>query len=116
MFVGSFAGPSEDHFADHLTLPEGLDLAEPIPDPSGKRSDAEVQGTDAMQIAVLEKEFSQFLQNPASAVAMAKNQSRNLAMRIAGTTDQPFQLLEGCSRASTAFHTRSTPANPAWSI
>lgn len=48
----SFFGPSEDGFADHLTIPEGLEIAVPIPDPSGKWSDADPAGTDAMQLAV----------------------------------------------------------------
>lgn len=52
LLVDSFFGPSEDHFADALTIPEGIEIAEPVRDPSGKWSDSEIQGTDSMQAAV----------------------------------------------------------------
>ena len=52
MLMSSFFGPSEDHFADHLTIPSGIDIAEPLPDRSGAWGDSGLRGTDAMQIAV----------------------------------------------------------------
>jgi hypothetical protein len=48
----SFFGPSEDGFADHLTIPEGIDIAVPENDAAGEWSDAGSKGTDAMQLAV----------------------------------------------------------------
>ena len=49
MVMLSFFGPSEDHFADNLTIPEGIDISEPLSDPSG--SFAEITGakTDDFQ-------------------------------------------------------------------
>lgn len=52
MVISSFFGPSEDGFADHLTIPEGIELAVPENDAAGEWSDADSQGTDAMQLAV----------------------------------------------------------------
>lgn len=46
-------------------------------------------------IQTLEKEFSEFLANPSEAVANARGKARDLALRLAGTDDQPFRLLEG---------------------
>jgi hypothetical protein len=52
MIVFSFFGPSEDHFADNLTIPEGIDIAEPVTDTAGEWSSTTSTGTDAMQLAV----------------------------------------------------------------
>jgi hypothetical protein len=42
-------GPSEDHFADNLTIPQGIEIAEPVPDTSGSEVASAVQGTDELQ-------------------------------------------------------------------
>jgi hypothetical protein len=46
-------------------------------------------------MATLENEFSEFLKNPSAAVGRAKQSSRELALRLAGTTGEAFRLLEG---------------------
>lgn len=48
----SFLGPSEDHFADNLTIPEGIEIAEPVPDASDPTGMVPVAGTDELQAAV----------------------------------------------------------------
>jgi hypothetical protein len=52
LLMASFFGPSEDHFADRLTIPAGIDIAEPLPDPSGGWVEPGMRGNDAMQLAV----------------------------------------------------------------
>lgn len=52
LLISSFFGPSEDGFADHLTIPEGIDIAEPENDAAGEWSETDSAGTDAMQLAV----------------------------------------------------------------
>lgn len=52
LLISSFFGPSEDGFADHLTIPEGIEIAEPENDAAGEWSDADSKPTDAMQLAV----------------------------------------------------------------
>jgi len=52
MLASSFFGPSEDNFADNLTIPEGIDIAEPVSDTAGEFSSASSMATDAMQLAV----------------------------------------------------------------
>lgn len=52
LLISSFFGPSEDGFADHLTIPEGIDIAVPEIDAAGEWSDAGSTPTDAMQLAV----------------------------------------------------------------
>lgn len=51
MFATMF-GPSEDGFADHLTIPTGIALAEPEKDASSEDTVGSTKGTDAMQDAV----------------------------------------------------------------
>jgi hypothetical protein len=52
LLISSFFGPSEDGFADHLTIPDGIVIAEPENDAAGRWSAADSKGTDAMQLAV----------------------------------------------------------------
>ena len=52
MMMYSAFGPSEDHFADSLAIPHGIDIAEPASDPAGQWSDSNLKGTDTMQLAV----------------------------------------------------------------
>lgn len=52
LLISSFLGPTEDGFADHLTIPEGIDISEPESDAAGEWSEADSIGTDAMQLAV----------------------------------------------------------------
>lgn len=52
LLISSFFGPSEDGFADHLTIPEGIDISEPESDAAGQWSGTDSKGTDAMQLAV----------------------------------------------------------------
>lgn len=52
LMISSFFGPSEDGFADHLRIPEGIEIAEPESDSAGEWSEADSTGTDAMQLAV----------------------------------------------------------------
>ena len=52
LMISSFFGPSEDGFADHLTIPEGIEIAVPEIDAAGEWSDAGSKGTDTMQLAV----------------------------------------------------------------
>jgi hypothetical protein len=52
LLISSFFGPSEDGFADHLTIPEGIEIAEPESDAAGEWSEADSKGTDTMQLAV----------------------------------------------------------------
>lgn len=52
MTLFSVFGPSEDHFADNLTIPEGIEIAVPVPDSSGQHHNTQIEGTDDMQIAV----------------------------------------------------------------
>ena len=52
LMISSFFGPSEDGFADHLTIPEGIEIAVPETDAAGEWSEAGSKGTDAMQLAV----------------------------------------------------------------
>lgn len=46
-------------------------------------------------VALLEQEFSEFLRNPADAVAAAQARTRELARRLAGEGNQPFRLVTG---------------------
>lgn len=52
MMMYSFFGPSEDHFADNLTIPEGIEIAEPAPDESHGMNVDVGKGTDELQDAV----------------------------------------------------------------
>lgn len=45
----SMFGPSEDGFADNLTIPEGIEIAEPDSDTSGILDGEPAEGTDAFQ-------------------------------------------------------------------
>lgn len=51
MFASMF-GPSEDGFADDLTIPEGLEIAEPDPDATDPWVTEPPQGSDAFQEAI----------------------------------------------------------------
>jgi hypothetical protein len=46
-------------------------------------------------VANLEKEFSQFVENPAAALTKARARSRELARLLAGEDGHPFRLIEG---------------------
>lgn len=48
----SFFGPSEDHFADHLLIPSGIEIASPVADDAGRHGQPEPEGTDDMQAGV----------------------------------------------------------------
>jgi hypothetical protein len=52
MMMFSFFGPSEDHFADNLKIPEGIEIAEPGPDASETTGAVTADVTDALQDAV----------------------------------------------------------------
>lgn len=52
MMMCSFFGPSEDHFADNLKIPEGIEIAEPEPDASDAKGVDSAKGTDELQDAV----------------------------------------------------------------
>ncbi len=51
MFASMF-GPSEDGFADNLTIPEGIEIAEPDLDASGTMDNGIAEGTDELQDTV----------------------------------------------------------------
>lgn len=75
----SFFGPSEDHFADNLTIPADIGIAEPVSDPAGQWTDSKTTGTDAMQDAV------------------------KVALRVPGGNDPSFAAsLPSLRRAATA--------------
>lgn len=48
MFASMF-GPSEDGFADNLTIPEGIEIAEPEPDATDAMSIDAPKGSDEFQ-------------------------------------------------------------------
>lgn len=48
MFASMF-GPSEDGFADNLTIPEGIEIAEPEEDPNSPMDESPAKGTDKLQ-------------------------------------------------------------------
>ncbi|KAB2667982.1 MAG: hypothetical protein DVB31_06975 [Verrucomicrobia bacterium] len=50
--VLSFIGQSEDHFADNLTIPKGIDIAEPDPMAIGAVEGKAAGGNDELQAAV----------------------------------------------------------------
>lgn len=52
MIMSSLVGPSEDHFADNLRIPEGIEITEPAPDASDVTGEENVKGTDELQDAV----------------------------------------------------------------
>lgn len=52
LMIASMFGPSEDGFADNLTIPEGLEVAEPVPDVSGSEILNTGKGTDEFQLIV----------------------------------------------------------------
>ena len=51
MFASMF-GPSEDRFADNLTIPEGIEIAEPDQDPTDPWSIKTLKGSDDFQDAI----------------------------------------------------------------
>lgn len=46
-------GPSEDGFADNLTIPEGIDISEPLPDTSKTPWTNQPKPSDALQLSIL---------------------------------------------------------------
>ena len=52
MLFHSFFGPSDDHFADHLAMPAGIDIAVPERDTSDVPDPPPSTGTDEMQASV----------------------------------------------------------------
>jgi len=48
----SMFGPSEDGFADNLTIPAGIEMAEPDPDTKDPFGDDETKASDAFQLAI----------------------------------------------------------------
>ena len=82
----SMFGPSEDHFADKLTIPEGLDISEPVSDASGEFSGTSTTGTDAMQLAIRAALAKPAGSNPAIVPSMP-------SLRKA-TTDHPKEFRE----------------------
>ena len=49
VLFAAMLGPSEDGFADHLTIPEGIEIAEPVQDAADPWQANAPQGTDAFQ-------------------------------------------------------------------
>ncbi len=49
LFFASMFGPSEDGFADNLTIPEGIEIAEPDADTSDSIVPSTAKGTDDLQ-------------------------------------------------------------------
>ena len=52
LMVASMFGPSEDGFADQLTIPEGMEIAEPEREASDPMEASSAHGTDALQDSV----------------------------------------------------------------
>ncbi len=52
LFTYSFFGPSEDHFADHLTIPAGIQIVEPEPDTGMPSASGAPEAADAFQSAI----------------------------------------------------------------
>jgi hypothetical protein len=52
LMLASMFGPSEDGFADALTIPEGIEIAEPEPDASDTMNASTAKGTDELQASV----------------------------------------------------------------
>lgn len=95
LLVSPFFGPSEDGFADHLTIPEGIEIAVPENDAAGEWSDADPQGSDAMQLAVKAALRAPGGGDPSFAPSMP-------ALRRAAT-DHPADFL-ACIEASPDWH------------
>jgi hypothetical protein len=49
MIMFSFFGPAEDHFADNLTIPEGIEIVEPDLDANDTMDVSSAKGTDKLQ-------------------------------------------------------------------
>ena len=60
-----------------------------------EQSDAPERRVTKATVSFLEKEFAEFQQDPAAAMANARNRSRELAGRLAGEESHPFQLITG---------------------
>lgn len=60
-----------------------------------EQSDKPERRVTKATVTALEKEFSEFLSDPESAVATARARSRELASRLAGDDGHPFRLLTG---------------------
>jgi hypothetical protein len=52
LMLASMFGPSEDGFADNLTIPEGIEIAEPEPDANNAMDVSSDNGTDELQDSV----------------------------------------------------------------
>jgi hypothetical protein len=70
MFAMSFFGPSEDHFADNLTIPEGLDIAEPVPDVRELSPGIGTEEVDELQTAIHSAIMSTGSEDPSFAPAI----------------------------------------------
>lgn len=60
-----------------------------------EQSDAAERRVTKATVAVLEREFAEFVKDPGQAVAKARVRSRELASRLAGKDGQPFRLFTG---------------------
>jgi hypothetical protein len=49
LMVASMFGPSEDHFADNLKIPAGIEISEPVPDTSAASDVSPASRTDELQ-------------------------------------------------------------------
>ncbi len=52
LFTYSFFGPSEDHFADHLTIPDDIEISEPEPEAERPPASGSPETVDAYQSAI----------------------------------------------------------------
>lgn len=65
-------------------------------------------------ITALEKEFSDFAQNPIATLVSAQAKSRDLAIHLAGKDGTPFQLLEGMQPGIYGVLYSLNPGEPGW--
>ena len=105
MFATMF-GPSEDGFADNLTIPEGIEIAEPDPDASDTMDVSSIQGTDELQsivrkgLAVPGDDVAEFTPSMPSLRKAATDHAKDFRAYIEASPDWHVFLEQGNCFAS----------------
>lgn len=108
MFASMF-GPSEDGFADNLTIPEGIEIAEPEPDASAPMDVSTAKRTDELQdsvrkaLAVAGGDVTEFTPEMPSLSKAATNHAKTFRKYIEASPDWHVFMEQGNCFASRCW-------------
>jgi hypothetical protein len=109
LMFSSMFGPSEDGFADNLTIPEGIEIAEPELDASGTMYVSIAKGTDELQdtvrkaLAIPGGDVAEFIPSMPSLRRAATDRAKTFRDYIEASPDWHVFLERGNSFASRCW-------------